>query len=151
MIPHLSCTLPHLIPCARALPTYSPGHVQVVVLNKEPLFFSLRDGQYFPTLRLLHQCTSTMHTRTHVPHLFPQHSWAVGRKRKRILPTHLHTSPLDPGFMPEVQVDRGAIRFVLGGAHIMCPGLTSPGGRMEEELPAETAVVRLCVYGRWTG
>ena len=48
--------------------------------------------------------------------------------------------------MPEVQVDRGAIRFVLGGAHIMCPGLTSPGGRMEEDLPAETAVVRLCVW-----
>lgn len=43
--------------------------------------------------------------------------------------------------MPEVQVDRGAIRFVLGGAHIMCPGLTSPGGRMDEELPAETPVV----------
>ena len=44
--------------------------------------------------------------------------------------------------MPEVQVDRGAIRFVLGGAHIMCPGLTSPEGRMDEELPAETPVVR---------
>ena len=44
--------------------------------------------------------------------------------------------------MPEVQVDKGAIRFVLGGANIMCPGLTSKGGRMEEELPAETAVVR---------
>jgi len=45
--------------------------------------------------------------------------------------------------MPEVQVDKGAIRFVLGGANIMCPGLTSRGGRMEEELPAETAVVRI--------
>ena len=45
--------------------------------------------------------------------------------------------------MPEVQVDRGAIRFVLGGAHIMCPGLTSLGGRMDEELPAETPVVRV--------
>ena len=35
---------------------YRPGHVQVVVIDKEPLFFSLRDGQYFPTLRVLHQC-----------------------------------------------------------------------------------------------
>lgn len=53
--------------------------------------------------------------------------------------------------MPEVQVDRGAIRFVLGGAHIMCPGLTSPGGKMEEELPADTPVVG-CVRGmRWSG
>jgi len=35
---------------------YRPGHVQVVVIDKEPLFFSLRDGHYFPTLRVLHQC-----------------------------------------------------------------------------------------------
>jgi PUA domain protein len=31
--------------------------------------------------------------------------------------------------MPE-QVDKGAIKFVLSGANIMCPGLTSPGGKM---------------------
>ncbi|GAB5030540.1 pseudouridine synthase and archaeosine transglycosylase domain-containing protein [Nannochloropsis oceanica] len=78
-----------------------PGHVQVVVLEGEPIFFSLRDGQYFPTLRVLHQY---------------------------------------PGFMSEVQVDKGAIRFVLGGANIMCPGLTSKGGKMEDELPEGTAV-----------
>lgn len=55
--------------------------------------------------------------------------------------------------MPEVQVDKGAIRFVLGGAHIMCPGLTSKGGKMEEDLPAETAVVRACETKRedWGG
>jgi len=29
-----------------------------------------------------------------------------------------------------VTVDKGAIPFVLGGAHIMCPGLTNPGGEM---------------------
>jgi len=44
--------------------------------------------------------------------------------------------------MSEVQVDKGAIRFVLGGANIMCPGLTSKGGKMEDELPEGTAVVR---------
>lgn len=47
----------------------------------------------------------------------------------------------DPGFMQEVQVDRGAIRFVLGGAHVMCPGLTSKGGRVDPALEAETPVV----------
>jgi malignant T-cell-amplified sequence len=31
--------------------------------------------------------------------------------------------------MPQ-QVDKGAIRFVLSGANIMSPGLTSPGGKM---------------------
>lgn len=28
------------------------------------------------------------------------------------------------------QVDKGAIRFVLSGANIMCPGLTSKGAKM---------------------
>jgi PUA domain protein len=28
------------------------------------------------------------------------------------------------------QVDKGAIKFVLSGANIMAPGLTSPGGKM---------------------
>lgn len=28
------------------------------------------------------------------------------------------------------KVDKGAIKFVLSGANIMCPGLTSPGGKM---------------------
>lgn len=32
-----------------------------------------------------------------------------------------------PVFLPKLQVDKGAIRFVLSGANIMCPGLTSPG------------------------
>jgi PUA domain protein len=44
--------------------------------------------------------------------------------------------------MPRVQVDRGAIRFVFAGANVMCPGLTSPGARMDTELPALTPVVR---------
>ena len=39
-----------------------------------------------------------------------------------------------------MQVDKGAIRFVLSGANIMCPGLTSPGGQMTD-LPAGSAVV----------
>lgn len=35
-----------------------------------------------------------------------------------------------PFFLPMLQVDRGAIRFVLSGANIMCPGLTSKGAFM---------------------
>ncbi|KAE8675412.1 Malignant T-cell-amplified sequence 1 [Hibiscus syriacus] len=34
-----------------------------------------------------------------------------------------------PNIMKKFQVDRGAIKFVLAGANIMCPGLTSPGGK----------------------
>lgn len=29
-----------------------------------------------------------------------------------------------------VTVDKGAIPFLLGGANVMCPGLTNPGGEM---------------------
>lgn len=36
------------------------------------------------------------------------------------------------------QVDKGAIRFVLSGANIMCPGLTSPGAQM---TPVEAGTV----------
>lgn len=43
--------------------------------------------------------------------------------------------------MKKLQVDRGAIKFVLAGANIMCPGLTSPGGALDEEVEAETPVV----------
>jgi len=44
-----------------------------------------------------------------------------------------------PDILPKMQVDRGAIRFVMSGAHIMCPGLTSAGGKMVD-VPAETIV-----------
>jgi len=33
----------------------------------------------------------------------------------------------------KVTVDQGAIPFILGGANIMCPGLTNPGGYMPED------------------
>jgi PUA domain protein len=44
-----------------------------------------------------------------------------------------------PFFLPMQQVDKGAIRFVLSGANIMCPGLTSPGAKMTE-VPKDTVV-----------
>lgn len=50
---------------------------------------------------------------------------------------------LDPFLLPQTTVDRGAIRFLLGGAHMMCPGFTSAGGRLpppEEALPAGAPV-----------
>ena len=32
--------------------------------------------------------------------------------------------------LPQEQVDKGAIKFILSGANIMCPGLTSPGAKL---------------------
>jgi len=44
-----------------------------------------------------------------------------------------------PFMLTPQQVDKGAIRFVLSGANIMCPGLTSPGAKMTD-AEAETVV-----------
>jgi len=44
-----------------------------------------------------------------------------------------------PFFLPLEQVDKGAIRFVLSGANIMCPGLTSKGAKMTP-VPKGTVV-----------
>ena len=45
-----------------------------------------------------------------------------------------------PDMMSKVQIDKGGVRFVLNGAHIMCVGLTSEGGMLPEELDAGSAV-----------
>ncbi len=37
-----------------------------------------------------------------------------------------------PSAFPSVKVDRGAIKFVLSGANIMCPGLTSKGAGLPD-------------------
>ncbi|KAH6582665.1 hypothetical protein BASA61_008415 [Batrachochytrium salamandrivorans] len=51
----------------------------------------------------------------------------------------------DPVFLVKcldrIQVDRGAIKFVLKAADIMCPGVTSPGGQLpSENLPVDSVV-----------
>lgn len=48
----------------------------------------------------------------------------------------------DPFILPHQQVDKGAIKFVLSGANIMCPGLTSPGAKLFP-ADADTVVVSL--------
>jgi PUA domain protein len=39
-----------------------------------------------------------------------------------------------PDMMPKLRADQGAIKFVLSGANIMCPGLTSPGATIHNEV-----------------
>ena len=70
-----------------------------------------------------------------------------------ILP-HLTLVHRYPDCFQRIRIDRGAIRFVLSGAALMAPGLTSPGGRLpgggsdadqerygRDELQAGTPVV----------
>lgn len=74
-------------------------------------------------------------------------------KEKRLVP-HLKLIHRYPDALPRIRIDRGAIRFVLSGANLMVPGLTSPGGRLpngeaegederygKEDLEAGTVVV----------
>lgn len=54
-----------------------------------------------------------------------------------------HSSITDPSILPAVRVDRGAIKFLLAGANMMCPGFTSAGGRLpptDDAIPADVAV-----------
>lgn len=53
-----------------------------------------------------------------------------------------------PECFPKVQVDRGAIKFVLSGANIMCPGLTSAGGKLPEENLEEGSIVAVYAEGK---
>ncbi|WFD02451.1 translation machinery-associated protein 20 [Malassezia obtusa] len=61
------------------------------------------------------------------------------------LPT-LHVLHQYPALLPWIQVDRGAIKFLLSGANVMAPGLTSAGGHLpdpkqgEKPLPKGTSV-----------
>ncbi|GAA5822084.1 hypothetical protein JCM3770_007011 [Rhodotorula araucariae] len=55
-----------------------------------------------------------------------------------------------PGMLPRVGVDRGAIKFVLSGANIMCPGMTSATGYLppsSDNIPKGTPVA-VYAYGK---
>ena len=56
-----------------------------------------------------------------------------------ILPTIkvLHRMPY---FMETMQCDKGAIRHIFSGSHVMAPGLTSEGGCITPDLPAMAPV-----------
>ena len=88
----------------------SADDIALYSVNGVPLFFQQgKDSPLYPTLRLLQQCESSVS-------LF------------MLLDVTNRCNPSDPLILPKVQVDRGAIRFLLAGANMMCPGMTSPGG-----------------------
>ncbi|EJD05989.1 uncharacterized protein FOMMEDRAFT_166285 [Fomitiporia mediterranea MF3/22] len=52
-----------------------------------------------------------------------------------------------PSILPRLQVDRGAIRFLLAGANMMCRGFTSPGGELpptDQAIEASKPVAIFC-------
>ncbi|KAJ3123422.1 Malignant T-cell-amplified sequence 1-A [Nowakowskiella sp. JEL0407] len=50
--------------------------------------------------------------------------------------------------LPRLQVDKGAIKFVLQGANIMCPGLTSPGAKLPDHCVPKGAIVAIYAEGK---
>lgn len=53
---------------------------------------------------------------------------------------HLKLVHRFPQAFPTIRIDRGAIRFVLSGATLMAPGLTSVGGRLPEPREGDEGV-----------
>lgn len=51
-----------------------------------------------------------------------------------------------PFLLPAQKVDKGAIKFVLSGANIMCPGLTHPNAVMTPV--GENAIVAIFAEGK---
>lgn len=61
---------------------------------------------------------------------------------------HLKVVHKYPELFPRVQVDRGAIKFVMSGANVMCPGLTSAGAKLPEENIEEDTIVTIYAEGK---
>lgn len=49
---------------------------------------------------------------------------------------------------PASRVDKGAIKFVLSGANIMCPGLTSPKATALAPAAVDTVVAAIMAEGK---
>lgn len=64
-----------------------------------------------------------------------------------LVPT-LKTVHKYPECFQRVQVDRGAIKFVLSGANVMCPGLTSAGAQLPENNIEEKSIVAIYAEGK---
>eukprot|EP00347_Sterkiella_histriomuscorum_P020347 403338157 len=46
-----------------------------------------------------------------------------------------------PFMMPHMQCDKGAIKHIFSGSNVMAPGLTSPGGNMEDVEAGEVVAI----------
>jgi malignant T-cell-amplified sequence len=67
-------------------------------------------------------------------------------KGTHLLP-HLRLVHRFPQAFPRVRIDRGAIRYVLSGATLMAPGLTSKGGRLPAPREGDEGADE---EGRWS-
>ncbi|KAH0630871.1 hypothetical protein JD844_004183 [Phrynosoma platyrhinos] len=111
----------------------SHEHIEILTVNGELLFFRQREGPFYPTLRLLHKWmrfSFSFHFDDKVHLLMFEDEKCCKVQSESYLLCLLFFPFLDPFILPHQQVDKGAIKFVLSGANIMCPGLTSPGAKL---------------------
>ncbi|KNH08891.1 Translation-associated RNA-binding protein [Perkinsela sp. CCAP 1560/4] len=60
---------------------------------------------------------------------------------------HLRVLHRFPHILPKIQCDGGACKFVLSGANVMCPGVTSSGGKIFDNLE-KGQIVQICIQGK---
>ena len=65
-----------------------------------------------------------------------------------VLLPHLRLVHRFPACFPTIRIDRGAIRFVLSGATLMAPGLTSAGGRLPVVVDRDAAAAAAAGAGK---
>lgn len=104
----------------------SKDAVSFLAVNGVPLFFAGIDNQYVPILKLVHKCRRQINIQCQLT-------------TKCMMLSSLVCS--DPFILPTVQIDKGGIPFILKGADVMCPGVTSPGGKLPDNLEAGAIVV----------
>ena len=70
----------------------------------------------------------------------------IENRDKIVIPTLrlLHKYPF---MMQHMQCDKGAIKHILSGSDVMCPGLTSPGGKMDDNI-ARGQVIAITAEGK---
>lgn len=58
----------------------------------------------------------------------------------------LRTLHVVPYLLPQIWVDQGAVKFLLSGADIMCPGLLNSKHSVDPKLASGTIVVSLSIH-----
>ena len=99
-------------------------------IDMEPLIPSLFPGEY-----------PVMECKLKAPHnditLITVNSTIIFIQNSECMIPHLRILHQHPHLLKKMQVDKGAIKHVISGANIMCRGLTSPGGLMQDAEEGE--------------
>lgn len=110
-------------------PQLDQNLVEGLIPKKGPSLVQYKAGQH-----LLLYCREDTDSGSNIPVFFQARDGPLLPALKLV-----HAYP-EAGFT-NVTVDKGAIPFILGGANIMCPGLTNPGAVMEDGLEKGRGVV----------